>query len=194
MQLVVQEALEQEVTDYLGRERYERRNEEQQGWRNGYEPGRIRSAEGEVRVQVPQVRGVEEPYRSPLMAFLRGNSDPLTLFETPEGGLHVVTIRNTPGSTLSLDKLFIMPPPYWPAPTPWPTPDATPFINTWDQSVELAMHVVNGWRWTAESLGGLQGNNRIQVLDALTFGLTMTITVGILISAVRRLINHTGGR
>jgi transposase-like protein len=77
MQLVVQEALEQEVTDYLGRERYARRSDEQHGWRNGYEAGRIRSAEGEVRVQVPQVRGVEEPYRSPLMDFLRGNSDVL---------------------------------------------------------------------------------------------------------------------
>jgi len=77
MQMVVQEALEQEVTDYLGRERYERRNDEQQGWRNGYEPGRIRSAEGEVQVQVPQVRGLEAAYQSPLMVFLRGNSDVL---------------------------------------------------------------------------------------------------------------------
>ncbi len=74
MQQVVQEMLEQEVADYLGRERYERREDEQQGYRNGYEPGRIRSAEGEVRVQVPQVRASVEPYRSTLMEFLRGNS------------------------------------------------------------------------------------------------------------------------
>jgi hypothetical protein len=47
-QRVIQEALEQEVTDYLGRERYARRNNGQVGWRNGYEPGRIRSAEGET--------------------------------------------------------------------------------------------------------------------------------------------------
>jgi transposase-like protein len=56
-QRVIQEALEQEVVDFLGRERYKRRTEVQRGLRNGYEPGRIRSAEGEVAVQVPQVRG-----------------------------------------------------------------------------------------------------------------------------------------
>ena len=74
-QLIVQEALEQEVSDFLGRERYERRQENQSGYRNGYEPGHIRSAEGEVAVRVPQVRDTEAPYRSLLMDFLRGNSD-----------------------------------------------------------------------------------------------------------------------
>lgn len=77
VQRVVQEMLEQEVTDFLGRERYERRDDEQRGYRNGYEPGRMRSAEGEVNVQVPQVRASEQPYRSQLMDFLRGNSDVL---------------------------------------------------------------------------------------------------------------------
>jgi transposase-like protein len=76
-QMIVQKALEQEVRDQLERERYERRQEGQQGLRNGYEPGRIRSAEGEIVLQVPQVRGTEEPYRSKLMEFLRGNSDVL---------------------------------------------------------------------------------------------------------------------
>jgi transposase-like protein len=77
VQRVVQEMLEQEVSDYLGRERYERRDDGQQGYRNGYEPGRMRTAEGEVRVHVPQVRDSQQPYRSPLMDFLRGNSDVL---------------------------------------------------------------------------------------------------------------------
>jgi putative transposase len=76
-QMIVQQALEQEVADVLGRGRYARREESQQGLRNGYEPGRIRSAEGEIRVQVPQVRGRDNPYRSKLMDFLRGNSDVL---------------------------------------------------------------------------------------------------------------------
>jgi hypothetical protein len=47
------------------------------GLRNGYEPGRLRSAEGELRVQVPQVRGPETPYWSKLMEFLRGSGDVL---------------------------------------------------------------------------------------------------------------------
>jgi transposase-like protein len=76
---LVQELLEQEVTDYLEREHYQRRRPEQEhrGYRNGYEPGRIRTAEGEVVVQVPQVRDAPETYRSQLMTFLRGNSDVL---------------------------------------------------------------------------------------------------------------------
>jgi transposase-like protein len=76
---IVQEMLEQEVTDYLEREHYQRRRPEQEhrGYRNGYEPGRIRTAEGEIVVQVPQVREAPETYRSRLMRFLRGNSDVL---------------------------------------------------------------------------------------------------------------------
>jgi putative transposase len=76
---VVQEMVEQEVTDYLEREHYQRRRPEQEhrGYRNGYVPGRIRTAEGEIVVQVPQVRDAPETYRSQLMTFLRGNSDVL---------------------------------------------------------------------------------------------------------------------
>ena len=76
---VVQEMVEQEVADYLERDHYQRRRPEQEhrGYRNGYEPGRIRTAEGEIVVQVPQVRDAPETYRSRLMTFLRGNSDVL---------------------------------------------------------------------------------------------------------------------
>jgi putative transposase len=74
---VLQQALEKEVEEFLGRERYERRTDAQGGLRNGYEPGRMRSAEGEMVVDVPQVRGLETPYHSKLMDFLRGNSDVL---------------------------------------------------------------------------------------------------------------------
>jgi len=76
---VVQEMVEQEVTDALERDHYQRRRPEQEhrGYRNGYEPGRIRTAEGEIVVQVPQVRDAPQTYRSRLMIFLRGNSDVL---------------------------------------------------------------------------------------------------------------------
>jgi putative transposase len=76
---VVQEMVEQEVTDYLERDHYQRRRPEQEhrGYRNGYVPGRIRTAEGEIVVQVPQVREAPDTYRSRLMTFLRGNSDVL---------------------------------------------------------------------------------------------------------------------
>lgn len=81
VQNVVQQAIEQEVTDYLGRERYERQ-EEVKGHRNGYKPGWIRSAEGEIGLEMPQVRGSAEPYRSKLLEFLRGNSDVLEYLVT----------------------------------------------------------------------------------------------------------------
>jgi transposase-like protein len=76
---LVQEMVEQEVTDYLDRAHYQRRRpgQEHRGYRNGYEPGSIRSAEGEIVVQVPQVRDAPATYRSRLMTFFRGNSDVL---------------------------------------------------------------------------------------------------------------------
>ena len=80
-ELLVQEALEQETTERLERAHYQRRKpgEPLRGYRNGYEPARLRSAEGQIAVQVPQVRqwAGQGPYRSRLMAFLRGHSDVL---------------------------------------------------------------------------------------------------------------------
>ena len=70
--LVVQELLEGEQRDFLGgRGRYDRRVDDQTGSRNGYEGGRLRTAEGFVDVGVPQVRGAGEPFRSSLMSFGR---------------------------------------------------------------------------------------------------------------------------
>ena len=74
--LVVQELLEGEQQDFLGgRGRCDRRDAEQAGSRNGYERGRLRTAEGFVDVAVPQVRGAGGPFRSSLMGFLDGNSE-----------------------------------------------------------------------------------------------------------------------
>ncbi len=76
--LVEQELLEAEQADFLGgRGRYERRRQGQAGSGNGYEPGRVRTAEGAIDVAVPQVRGAGEPFRSSLMGFLEGNSEVL---------------------------------------------------------------------------------------------------------------------
>lgn len=77
LRYVTQQALEQEQEDRLGRGRYQRRGEDDRGWRNGYEDARLRTAKGEVTVRVPQVRGTGAPYRSRLMEFLEGGSDVL---------------------------------------------------------------------------------------------------------------------
>lgn len=81
VQSMVQQAIEQEVTDVLGRDRYERQSASN-GHRNGYKPGRIRSAEGEIPLEIPQVRGMAAPYHSKLLDFLRGNSDVLEYLVT----------------------------------------------------------------------------------------------------------------
>lgn len=53
--LVVQQLLEAEQADFLGgRGRYERRGPDQRGSRNGYEPGRIRTAEGAINLEIPR--------------------------------------------------------------------------------------------------------------------------------------------
>ena len=76
-QRLVQELLEEEVTDFLGREHYERRGAGQNGSRNGYKERNIKTAEGKIPVEQPQVRDTEEPFRSRLWPFLKGNSDVL---------------------------------------------------------------------------------------------------------------------
>ena len=47
-QLIVEEALEAEVRDEVGRERYERAEGDASGYRNGYRTGRMKTAEGVV--------------------------------------------------------------------------------------------------------------------------------------------------
>jgi putative transposase len=64
LKMVFQRILEQEVRDYLGRDYYERGTRERKGHRNGYEPKRMKTAEGELMLDAPQLRGTEETYRS----------------------------------------------------------------------------------------------------------------------------------
>jgi transposase-like protein len=73
---VVQEALEREQAAVLGRGRYER-HPAARGYRNGYEDGTLKTAEGVLRVKVPQVRGLEDTYRSQLWTNLAKTSEPL---------------------------------------------------------------------------------------------------------------------
>ena len=53
--LILQQALEDEVTEFLGRARYERA-EEAVSHRNGYEPRTVRRTSGRVQMERPRVR------------------------------------------------------------------------------------------------------------------------------------------
>ena len=81
--VVLQDALESEQADFIGRDRYARRGGgERKGHRNGYEAGHLDTAEGRLEVKVPQVRGAGEPYRSKLMGFLGQHTEVLEKLAT----------------------------------------------------------------------------------------------------------------
>jgi transposase-like protein len=77
MRLIVEEALEAKARDLLGREHYERRSESDRGYRNGYRESGLRSAEGEVRFAVPQVREVDPSALSAVRDVLKGRTEAL---------------------------------------------------------------------------------------------------------------------
>src|SRR5438093_2896523 len=64
--LIIQRAVEEEFDAWLGRARYERRPDYQRGLRNGFRPRRVQTAEGELQVEIPQVREAAEPFVSKL--------------------------------------------------------------------------------------------------------------------------------
>jgi transposase-like protein len=74
---MIQEILEKEVLDVLGRRSDERRKAGQEGYRNGYERKRIKSGEGMIEVYAPQVRDRREPYRSQFLGQLPAMSEKL---------------------------------------------------------------------------------------------------------------------
>jgi putative transposase len=71
--LIIQRAVEDEFDAWLGRARYERRPEYQrgltnygEGYRNGYRRRTVQSAEGELEIEIPQVREAAETFVSAL--------------------------------------------------------------------------------------------------------------------------------
>src|SRR3954449_4704329 len=54
--LILQQALEDEVSDFLGRERYERADEGAAIYRNGYERRTVRTTSGPVELERPRIR------------------------------------------------------------------------------------------------------------------------------------------
>ena len=64
MRLMIEQALETEVDEALGRGRYERTDLPTRGYRNGARVGRMKTAEGVVDFTVPQVTGTPEPFVS----------------------------------------------------------------------------------------------------------------------------------
>lgn len=75
---IVEEALEREVGDFLGRGFYQREGGgEVKGYRNGYRTSDIASAEGKIEFAVPQVSDTSEPYESKIRQHIKGRSEQL---------------------------------------------------------------------------------------------------------------------
>src|SRR5439155_15501283 len=71
---IVEEALEAEVAEALGRGYYENGAEPGRGYRNGYRRGRLRTAEGPIDYSVPQAADRPEPFVSRVRAGVAGRT------------------------------------------------------------------------------------------------------------------------
>ena len=71
---IVEEALEAEVAEAVGRGYYETGAAPGAGYRNGYRRGRLRTAEGAIEYGVPQVADRPEPFVSRVRAGLAGRT------------------------------------------------------------------------------------------------------------------------
>ena len=75
--LIIEEALEGEASDALGRDYYARGAAPGAGYRNGYRTGRLKTAEGAVEFSAPQIADRAEPFRSRLREVVRGRTEML---------------------------------------------------------------------------------------------------------------------
>ena len=75
--LIVEEALEGEASDAVGRDYYEHGAQPGHGYRNGYRTGRLKTAEGLMEYSTPQIAGRDEPFRSVIREHLKGHTQGL---------------------------------------------------------------------------------------------------------------------
>src|SRR3954453_12524187 len=65
--LLLQTALEAEVTAFLGRDRYQRDPASTPGYRNGHQPVTVKTTSGPVTLQRPKLRGTDQRFASALL-------------------------------------------------------------------------------------------------------------------------------
>lgn len=102
---VLQELLEEEQKEVIGRERYERC--EGALSRNGYRERKVKTAEGVLEVALPQVRGGQTPYRSQIWANLSNRSEVLEAIVT-EMWVRGLSVRDVEEALLEATGAFVM--------------------------------------------------------------------------------------
>ena len=77
--LIVEEALEGETGDVVGRDYYAHGGEPGQGYRTGYRTGRLKTSEGLMDYSAPQIAGRDEPFHSAIREHLNRRAQLLKL-------------------------------------------------------------------------------------------------------------------
>jgi hypothetical protein len=74
---MLQTAMEVEATDFIGRSSYQRRQDDQGIYRNGYKRRRVATGEGSIALHVPQTRDGVEPFQTRILEAYRRRSETL---------------------------------------------------------------------------------------------------------------------
>ena len=82
--LILEEALDGEADDALGRSYYARGAVPGAGYRNGYRTGRLKTAEGTVEYSAPQIADRTEPFHSRIPAILSSRTEQLEALALPD--------------------------------------------------------------------------------------------------------------
>lgn len=76
-QAMLQAAMEIEAGEFIGRQAYQRREEDQAVHRNGYKRRRVATGEGAIELHVPQTRDGVEPFQTRILEAYRRRSETL---------------------------------------------------------------------------------------------------------------------
>jgi len=76
-QAMLQAAMEHEAAEFLGRASYQRREDDQAAYRNGYKQRQVATGEGTLELHVPQTRYGAEPFRTRILEAYRRRSQTL---------------------------------------------------------------------------------------------------------------------
>jgi len=97
---LIQQGLEAEVSDFLGREHYEHTGDRpHRGYRNGYQAKTLKTTEGRLEVQRPRLRDTEEAFQSQILQRL----------DRLEAGLRRLTVELYVGglSTRDIEQVLV---------------------------------------------------------------------------------------
>lgn len=76
-QAMLQTAMEVEAAEFIGRTTYQRREDDQATYRNGYKRRKVATGEGSIGLQVPQTRDGAEPFQTKILDAYRRRSETL---------------------------------------------------------------------------------------------------------------------